>query len=35
MLSLKCGDETQRHKIFHTKCVVQGSLCDLIINSGS
>ena len=35
MLSLKCGDETQRHKLIHTRCTVQGSLCDLIIDSGS
>ena len=35
MASSKCGDETQRHKLFHTKCTVQGSLCDLIIDSGS
>ena len=35
MLSLKCGDETQRHKLFRTRCTVQGSLCDFIIDSGS
>ena len=35
MVSPKCGDETQRHKLFHTKCTMQGSLCDLIIDSGS
>ena len=35
MLSPKCGDETQRHKLFHTRYIVQGSLCDLIIDSGS
>ena len=35
MLSLKCGDETQRHKLFRTRCTMQGSLCDLIIDSGS
>ena len=25
MLSLKCGDETQRHKLFRIRCTVQGS----------
>ena len=35
MLSPKCGNETRRHKHFHTRCTVQGSLCDLIIDSGS
>ena len=35
MLSIKCGDETQRHKLFRTRCIVHGSLCDLIIDSGS
>ena len=35
MLSSKCGDETQRHKLFRTRCTVQGSLYDLIIDSGS
>ena len=35
MLSLKYGDETQRHKLFRTRCTVLGSLCDLIIDSGN
>ena len=35
MLSLKCGDETQCHNLFRTRCTVQGSLCDLTIDSGS
>ena len=35
MLSPKCSDETQCHKLFHTSCSVQGSLRDLIIDSGS
>ena len=35
MLSPKGGDETQRHKLFRTRCIVQRSLCDLIIDSGS
>ena len=35
MLSPKCGDETQHHKLFHIRCTIQGSLCDLIIDSGS
>ena len=35
MLSLKCGDETQRHELFLTRRTVQGGLCDLIIDSGS
>ena len=35
MLSLKCSDETQFHKLFRTRCTVKGSLCDLIIDSGS
>ena len=35
MLSPKCDDETQSHKLFCTKCIVQGSLCDLIIDGGS
>ena len=34
MLSSKCSDETQHHKFFRTRCIVQGSLCDLIIDSG-
>ena len=34
MSSPNCGDKTQRHKLFRTRCTVQGSLCDLIINSG-
>ena len=34
MLSPKCSDETQRHKLFRFRCIVQGSLCDLIIDSG-
>ena len=33
MLSWKCGDETQHLKL--TRCTVQGSSCDLIIDSGS
>ena len=35
MLSPKCDDETQHHKLFRTRCILQGSLCDLIIDSGS
>ena len=35
MLSPKCSDETQRYKLFYTRCIVQRSLCDLIIDSGS
>ena len=35
MLSLKCSNETQLHKLFFTRCTMQGSLCDLIIDSGS
>ena len=35
MLSTTCGDKAQHHKLFHTRCTVQGSLCDLIIDSGS
>ena len=35
VLSPKCSDETQSHKLFRTRCTVQGSLCDLIIDSGS
>ena len=35
MLSPKCGDETQRHNLFRIRCIVQGSLCDLTIDSGS
>ena len=35
MLSPTCGDETQCHKLFRTRCTVQGSLCDLIIDSRS
>ena len=34
ILSPKCGDKTQRHKLCRTRCIVQGSLCDLIIDSG-
>ena len=35
MLSPKCGDKTQHHKLFRTRCTVNGSFCDLIIDSGS
>ena len=35
MLSPKYGDEILRHKLFRTRRIVQGSLCDLIIDSGS
>ena len=35
MLSATRGDKAQLHKLFHTRCTVQGSLCDLVINSGS
>ena len=35
MLSLKCGDETQCHKLFRTRCTMKRSLCVLIIDSGS
>ena len=35
MLSPKCGDETQCHNLFRIRCTVQGSLCDLTIDSGS
>ena len=35
MFSPNCSGETQRHKLFHTRCIVQRSLCDLIIDSGS
>ena len=35
MLSPKCNDETQHHEQFRNRCTVQGSLCDLIIDSGS
>ena len=34
ILSPKYGDETQRHKLFRTRCTVKGSLCDLIIDYG-
>ena len=35
MLSLKYDDETQRHKLFHTRRTVKGSLCDQIVDSRS
>ena len=35
MLSPKCGDGTQCHRLFCTRCTTQGSLCDLIIDSRS
>ena len=35
ILSPKYNDDTQRHKLFRTRCTVQGSLCDLIIDGGS
>ena len=35
ILSPKCGDKTQRYKLCLTRCIVQGSLCHLIIDSGS
>ncbi|EEF31003.1 conserved hypothetical protein [Ricinus communis] len=31
MLSPKCDDD----KLFHIRCIVQGSLCDLIIDNRS
>ena len=34
MLSPQRGDKTQRHKLFRTKCIMQGSLYDLIIDCG-
>jgi len=30
----KDGDETQRENIFHTRCMVMGKICSLIINRG-
>ena len=35
VLSSKYGDETQRHKLFRTRCTMQWSLCDIIIDSRS
>ena len=35
MLSKKHGDDTQRHKLFHTRCTVKGMKLELIIDSGS
>ena len=35
MLSPKCGDDTQCHKLFHTRRTVNGSLFNLIIDSRS
>ena len=35
MLSPKSLDDSQRHKLFRTRCTMQGSLFDLIIDSGS
>ena len=35
LLSLKCGYETQIHKLFHTRCTKKRSLYDLIIDIGS
>ena len=35
MLSSKCGDKTQCHKLFCTRCTVQRSYYDLIFDSGS
>ena len=35
MLSQKHGDDTQRHKLFHTRCIVKGRKLELIIDSGS
>ena len=35
MFSPNCSGETQRHKHFHTRCIVQRSLCDFIIDSGN
>ena len=34
MLSLSSGDESKRHKCFRTRCAVQGSMFELIIDSG-
>ena len=33
VLSSKCGNETQQPRLFRTRCTMQGSLCDLIIDS--
>ena len=35
MLSPKYCDETKCHKLFRTRCDMQRSLCDLIIDSGN
>lgn len=34
MLSSKPNDDTQCHKLFHTKCTINNNIFDLIINSG-
>ena len=31
----KDRDETQRENIFHTRCMVMGKICSLIIDGGS
>ncbi|KAF2316939.1 hypothetical protein GH714_007125 [Hevea brasiliensis] len=35
ILSPKAKDNTQRHKLFQTRCTVNGKIFDLIINGGS
>ena len=35
MLSQKYGDNTQRHKLFRTGCIVKGMKLELIIGSGN
>ena len=34
-LSQKSGDDSQRHKPFRTRCITQGNVFELIIDSGS
>ncbi|KAF2320130.1 hypothetical protein GH714_024104 [Hevea brasiliensis] len=35
MLSPKVEDNTQRHKLFHTRCMVNGKIFNLIIDGGN
>ena len=34
-MQLKEGDEAQRENIFHTRCLIQGKVCSMIVDGGS
>ena len=35
LLTLKKSDDSQRHKIFRTRCTIRNKVCNVIIDSGS